>query len=120
MKLALRPVAKKAPPRPRRLEASTSSITVCGSMARAFASAWNPPAARYSASFVRSRSSAPARTIDLAGTELLHDRGHVRGRQPLPVAVVDSDDRAPAAAARALDRAQGHVPVRGPLARVHA
>src|SRR5215207_9875540 len=107
MKLALRPVAKKAPPRPRRFEASTSSITAWGSIARAFVSAAKPPAARYSSSFVRSRSSAPANTIDLAGTELLHDRGHVLCGQPLAVPVIDCRDRPPAAAASALDRPEG-------------
>src|SRR5919197_5043669 len=62
---------------------------------------------RYSSSFVRSRSSAPARTISLIGiAQLLDDSGHVLGAHRLAVAVVDDDDRPPPAAARALDRPQ--------------
>jgi hypothetical protein len=39
MKLAFLPVAKNAPPRPRRFDAFSSSMTAPGSIARAFASA---------------------------------------------------------------------------------
>src|SRR5947207_3014157 len=75
---------------------------------------------RYSSSFVRSRSSAPARTISLTGiAQLLDDSGHVRGAHRLAVAVVDDDDRAPPAAARALDRPQRDGAVLGRLARPH-
>src|SRR5437660_4850402 len=73
---------------------------------------------RYWSSFVRSRSSAPARTISLTGiAQLLDDAGHVFGAHRLAVAVVDDDDRAPPAAARALDRPQRHEPVVCRLAR---
>src|SRR5918995_108999 len=63
-----------------------------------------------------SRSSASARTISLTPTELPHDRGNVFGPHRLVVAMVDGDDDRPAAASRALDRAQGHRPVLGGLA----
>src|SRR5581483_9826507 len=72
-------------------------------------SASYPPTASYSASFVRSRSSAPPRTISstwLRATELLDDLRHVVGLHVGAVVVVDRDDRPPAAAAEALDRAQ--------------
>ena len=60
---------------------------------------------RYSASFVRSRSSAPARSDATSRPrELLHDRGDVLGLHVLAVAVVDGDDGRVAAAAEALDR----------------
>ena len=39
MKLALRPIGKKAPPRPRRFEVRSSSMTASASMPRAFSSA---------------------------------------------------------------------------------
>jgi hypothetical protein len=39
MNAHFRPVGKNAPPRPRNSDASTSSITTCGAIARAFASA---------------------------------------------------------------------------------
>ena len=38
MKLALRPVGKNAPPRPRRFDAVSSSMSACGSIVLAFAS----------------------------------------------------------------------------------
>src|SRR5262245_11596749 len=73
---------------------------------------------------VRSRpASAPASTIDRrvsAMPQLLHDPGDVRGPHGLAVAVVDGDDRAPAAAAGALDRAQRELAVLGRPARVDA
>src|SRR5947199_6933877 len=118
MKLAFFPVAKNAPPRPRRLAAFSSSITHPGSCARAFASASKPPISRYSASLVRSCSSAPSRTTSgLSGTaQLLHDRWNVLGLYGLAVIVVDRDDRRPAAAAEALDGTQGELAVLGRLA----
>src|SRR5205823_3398613 len=59
-------------------------------------------------SFVRSRSSAPARTISAATFELLDDRGNlVRSHGPA-VVVVDGDDRRPAAPAHAFDGTQRH------------
>src|SRR2546421_4823129 len=122
MKLAFFPVAKNAPPRPRRLAVFSSSITHCGSCARALASASKPPTARYSASFVRSWSSAPPRTTSgWSGTaELLHDRRDVAGLHRPAVIVVDCDDRRPAAAAEALDGAEGELAVLGRLAGPHA
>ena len=45
-KLALRPVGKKAPPRPRRPESRISWTTAAGSICRAFSSASKPPASR--------------------------------------------------------------------------
>src|SRR5919197_4603244 len=71
---------------------------------------------RYSSSFVRSRSDAPSRTISLIGiAQLLDDPGHILGPHRLAVAVVDDDDRAPPAAARALDRPQRDGAVLGRL-----
>src|SRR5688500_7738749 len=120
-KLALRPIGKPAPPRPRRFDAISSSTICCGSSARAFASASKPPTARYSSSCVRSRSAAPARTSSLTATaELLHDRRDLVGPHGLAVAVVDRDDRPPPAAARALDRPQRHLAVLGRLAGLDA
>src|SRR5918911_3418378 len=76
---------------------------------------------RYSSSFVMSRSSTPARTISLTGiAQLLHDSGHVLGAHRLAIAVVDDDDRAPPAAARALDRPQRDEAVVARLARPDA
>src|SRR5437763_7581711 len=122
MKLAFFPVAKNAPPRPRRLAAFSSSITHPGSCARALASASKPPISRYSASLVRSCSSAPPRTTigRSATAQLLHDRGDVPGLHGPTVVVVDRDDRRPAAAAEALDCAQGELAVLGRLARPYA
>src|SRR5437868_5770857 len=76
---------------------------------------------RYWSSFVRSRSSAPARTISLTGiAQLLDDSGHVLGAHRLAVAVVDDDDRPPPAAAGALDRPQRDEAVLARLARPDA
>src|SRR5512142_139152 len=117
---ALRPIGKPAPPRPRRFAACSSAIRSSGVIARALGTCSYPPIARYSESFVRSRSSAPASSIDLAGTHALHDRRHVLRLDELPVAVVDRDHGRVAAAAEALDGAEGHVAVRGRLARCDA
>src|SRR5436190_4612989 len=111
MNAHLRPAGKKAPPRPRSSDATTSSITACGSMARAFASAVYPSTASYSASFVRSRSRASARTSSVATTQLLHDLRHVLGLHVRAVVMVDGDDRRPAAAPQAFDRPQRHLSV---------
>src|SRR6188472_4105468 len=99
------PVAKNAPPRPRSWEAFSSSITASGAIARAFVSASYPPTASYSASFVRSRLSAPAKTYSLllgllATAELLDDRRYAVSLDVQPVVVVDRDDGRPAAAAQ--------------------
>src|SRR5438270_6802547 len=76
---------------------------------------------RYSSSFVRSRSDAPARRISLIGmAQLLDDSGHVLGAHRLAVAVVDDDDRPPPAAAGALDRPQRHGAVLRRLAGPYA
>src|SRR5205823_3837407 len=72
-------------------------------------------------SFVRSRSSAPARTMCSTGTsQLLDDFRDVLRAHRLAVAMVDRHDRAPAAAACTLDRPQRDEPVLGRLARPHA
>src|SRR4051812_33500704 len=55
-----------------------------------------------------------------AGTELLQDRGHVLGPDAVAVAVVDDDDPRVAAAAEALDRAEGDRAVLCRLAGAHA
>src|SRR6266576_834815 len=60
--------------------------------------------------------SAPARTITSLIAELLDDLRDVGRRDVQPVAVVDRDDGRPAAAADALDRAQGEGAVRRRLA----
>src|SRR4051794_16591988 len=73
--------------------------------------------ARYSASLVRSRSSAPASSIVLRATEPPHDLGHVVRLDVVAVAVVDGDDGRVPAAAEALDRAEGDLAVLGRLAR---
>src|SRR5437660_10204359 len=112
MNAHLRPVGKNAPPRPRSSEAMSSSITACGVMARALASAPYPPASSYSASFVRSRSPAPASTNSVAIAQLPHDPGDVVRLHVRAVVMVDGDDRRPAAPAEALDRAQRHSAVR--------
>src|ERR671931_680392 len=73
---------------------------------------------RYSSSFARSRSSAPARTISLTGiAELLDDPGHVLGAHRLAVAVVDDDDRPPPAAGRRAAPARSGAPAGSPSAR---
>src|SRR5207302_4810030 len=80
-----------------------------------------PRFARYWASFVRARSSAPARTVSrmplAAIAQLLHDARHVLGSDRFAVAVVDRDHGAPAATAGALDEAQRHPAVWRRLAR---
>src|SRR5690349_8213509 len=120
MKAHLRPVGKNAPPRPRSSEAITSSMTACGAIPRAFASAAYPSTVSYSASFVRSRSRASAKTSSLATAQLLHDPRHVVGHHVRAVVVVDGDDRGPTAAAEALDRPQRDLAVGGRLAGRHA
>src|SRR5690348_10945013 len=61
----------------------------------------------YSASCVRSRSSAPAsRTLCCSATHVLHDLAHGLGLDVLAIAVIHGDDRRVAAAAEALDRAE--------------
>src|SRR5215207_3974895 len=60
--------------------------------------------ARYSSSRVRSRTSAPVRTVSSAATQLLHEPGHVLRPRRLPVPVVDDDDWGIAAAACAFDQ----------------
>src|SRR5881398_2304003 len=110
MNCIFRPVAKKAPPRPRRLAAFSSPITSAGAI----------PRARYSPSCVRSRSSAPARTITSLMAQLLDDLRHVPGRDVQPVAIVDRDDGRPPTAADALDRPQRKLAVRRRLAGLHA
>src|SRR6266540_2284540 len=119
-RLALRPVGKPAPPRPRSVDVTSSSISASGSIARAFSSASYPPTARYSSSCVRSRSSTWASRRSRLGTELLDQRGNVLGRDRLPVAPVDDDHRRVAAAAGALDRPERHLAVLRRLARGHA
>src|SRR5581483_3486864 len=122
MKLALRPIGNPAPPRPRTLAASSSSITACRSMPSALRSDSYPPARSYSDSFVRSCSSVPARTTEgrSAIAQLPDDRRHLVRTDRLAVAVVDRDDGAPAAAAGALDGAQRHLSVDCRLARAYA
>src|SRR6266540_1258007 len=118
-RLALRPVGKPAPPRPRSVDVTSSSISASGSIARAFSSASYPPTARYSSSCVRSRSSTWASRRSRLGTELLDQRGNVLGRDRLPVAPVDDGHRRVAAAAGALDRPERHLAVLRRLARGH-
>src|SRR5262249_46897711 len=104
---ALRPIGKPAPPRPRRFAACSSAISSSGVSLRAF------PTCAY-------RFPSGARSISLAGTDRLHDAGDVVGGDVLPVAVVDGDDGGVAAAAEALDGAEGDLAVRGGLAGTHA
>src|SRR5215204_5064476 len=87
-------------------------------MPRAFASASYPPTAWYSASFVRSRSSAPWSTSSCSSAiaELRDDSRHVFGARRLAVAVVDDNDRRVAAASRALERPQRDPPAPARLA----
>src|SRR5712691_13186572 len=126
MKLALRPVGKNAPPRPRRFDWMSWSVTSCGFIARARSSWAYPPTARYDARSVSGCSIAPSRTttggskpivVSAIGPELRDDRRHVLGRDRLPVAVIDRDDRRRRAAAQALHGAQRDSPVRRRLAR---
>src|SRR5512134_3713833 len=106
-RLIFRPIAKPAPPRPRSFAFVIVSITCSGDMARAFSSCAYPPSARYSSSFVRSRSCAPLRTVSSAATDLLHERRDVGRVDRLAVALVDDDHRRVAASARTLDRPEG-------------
>src|SRR5690242_13577680 len=115
---ALRPIGKPAPPRPRRFAPWSSAIRSSEVIARALDACAYPPIAWYSASFVRSRSSAPASSIDLAGTHVLHDRGHVLRLDELAVAVVDGHHRRVAAPAEALDGAERDLAVLRRLARL--
>src|SRR4029077_8023429 len=105
-------------PRPRRFAASSVSISCSGVSFRAFGTWSYPPIARYSESFVRSRSSAPARSTLRAPTDLLHDRGDVVGLDVLAVAAVDGDDGGVPAPAEALDGPEGDLPVVGGLAGI--
>src|SRR5262249_8778577 len=113
---ALRPIGNPAPPRPRSDAACSSAIRSSEVIARAFGTCSYPPIAWYSASFVKSRSSEPARSIDLSPTHALHDRGHVLGLHELVVAVVDRHHGRVPAAAEALDGAERHLAVLGRLA----
>src|SRR5438034_2745401 len=119
-RLALRPVGKPAPPRPRSVDVTSSSTSTSGSIPRAFSRAAYPPTARYSSSCVRSRSSACAsRTLRL-GTELLHQCRDVFGVERLAVAAVHDDDRRISAAAGAFDRPERDRAVLRRLARRQA
>src|SRR3954447_21307748 len=70
---------------------------------------------------MRSPVSASASSRWRSGiAQLLHDRGHILRLDRLAIAVVDHYDGAPAAAAGALDRAQGDLAVLGRLARADA
>src|SRR4029079_1023623 len=102
----LRPVGKKAPPRPRSPDASSSAITSSGDSARALRSAVKPPAFSYSPMSRTERPSVvPAKTmLGCSATELLDDPGDVLRLHAQPVPVVDGDHRCPAAAPEALDR----------------
>src|SRR2546429_575447 len=110
MKLAFRPVGKNAPPRPRRFDWISLSVTSCGDIARARSSWAYPPTARYEAMSVSSRSIAPSRTttggskpiVVSAISQLRNDPRHVFGRDRLAVAMVDRDDRRRRAATEAL------------------
>src|SRR5262249_41895222 len=117
---AFRPIGKPAPPRPRSVAACSSAIRASGVIARALGSSSSPPIETYSSSFVRSCSSVPARSIALGPTDGLHDRGHIRRLDVLPVTVVDADDGGVAAAAEALDGAECDLAVVSRLARAHA
>src|SRR3954468_10498942 len=118
---ALRPIGKPAPPRPRSTAFSSSAISASGVIARAFSTPRYPPIAWYSASCVRSRSSAPASsTLCSSATHVLHDLGHRLGPYVLAVAVVDRDHRRVAAPAEALDRAERDLPVGRRLAGADA
>src|SRR6185436_2951764 len=78
--------------------------------------------ASYSASFVRSRSSAPPRTImrSPAIAQLLDDRWHIVGLHVRAVVMVDRDDGCPPAAAETLDRSERDFSVGGGLAGADA
>src|SRR5438874_1473944 len=73
---------------------------------------------RSSSTAAASTSPAPAITIgrrSVATAQLLDDRRHVRRLDVGAVPLVDRDDRRPAAAAEALDRAQRELAVLGRL-----
>src|SRR4029453_5252272 len=116
MNCIFRPAGKKAPPRPRRLAVFSSSMIAAGARPRARPGRGYPPTAGYSATWVRSRSSAPARTITSLIAQLLEDLRDVGRRDVQPVAIVDRDDGRRAAAADALDPAQRERPMRRGLA----
>src|SRR5262245_60149224 len=117
---ALRPIGKPAPPRPRRFASWSSAMRSSGVIARAFSTPREPPIARYSSSFVRSRSPAPASRASRAGTKLLDDPRHVLGLHRMALTVVYGDHRRVSATVEALDHAQRHLPVLGRLARLDA
>ena len=97
MKLALRPVGKNAPPRPRRFDVDQLVRSPRrGSIARALLERRVAADGRVRRRASRSGcSSAPARTrTGVSGiAQLLDDRGHVLGLDGLAVAAVDRDDR---------------------------
>ena len=121
-KLALRPVGKKAPPRPRRPESRISWTTApAPSRAPSRAPRSRPPrGSRRASRSALLGARRGRRTAQPPRAQLLDDRRHVRGGDRLAVAVVDRDDGAPAAAARALDRPQRHLAVLGRLAGADA
>src|SRR5581483_8589112 len=110
MKLALRPVGKNAPPRPRRFDSIRSEMTSCGGIARAFASCAYPPTAWYDVMSRSGCSTAPPRASAgsalAAIAQLLHDRWNVVRRDRLLVPVVDRDRGRRRARAETLDGAQ--------------
>ena len=77
---ALRPIGKPAPPRPRRFDVCSSSISSSGVIARAFGDA-RVAADRLVLGQLRQVALAPCPRAgrSSAGTELLHDRRHVVG-----------------------------------------
>src|SRR6266446_2016094 len=101
MKLAFRPVGKNAPPRPRRFDWISWSVTSCGVIARARSSCAYPPTARYDVRSVSGASIASARMtaggskpiVVSAMLELRDDPGNVFRRDRLAEAAVDGDDR---------------------------
>src|SRR5919201_1864677 len=115
-RLSFLPIGKPAPPRPRSDAFEISSITLAGFILRARTSWRYPPTARYSSRRVRSRPSAPLRTVSSAATQLLNEPGHVLGRRRLSIPVVDDDDRGIAAAAGAFDQPKRELAVLGRLA----
>src|SRR4051812_22794520 len=108
---AFRPIGNPAPPRPRRFASRSVSISFSGFSFSALGSCAYPPIAWSSASFVRSRSSAPARSTLRAPTDPLHDRRDVLRLDVLAVAAVDRDHGRVPAAAEALHRPERDLPV---------